>query len=640
MTTTRRIVILHASITGTAVDLAARLALQAHRLGFAAQVHPINLFPPESLLATDDPVVFLLPTTGNGTAPPSFLPLWNALLHPDLPRDFLEDLDYAVFGLGDSSYPKYNWVAKKFSRRMETLGAREIIQRGEGDDQNEFGVESTFPAWSKKLFERLQAAFPPPPGFKPLSSDSLPPPSVTLEPVASTSTLSEATVDSSRSRMIGNAGWKWAPDCVWARLVKNERTTAKDWWQDVREIEIEVEVEGEDTGLTQGGQVFTYSPGDVLELRPQNDPAEVQRFIETLGWETEADIPRSWKGKDKALPPPFPSPLETTLRTLLTNELDISSVPTVGVFQWLSCFASRPRTDIDPHDEKPEDPDEIGEKDMTDKLREFASPEGQDDLNDYALRPRRTLTEILYEFKRVVHRRVPIEYALDWIPLMRSRGFSISSSPMVHSKNKIQLLVVIVRYRTNLSVERRGVATRWIESLESGARFPIRIDRTGQLRLPPGPHDRAPPLIMVGPGTGVAPFRALSEERARLGIRDNLLFFGCRSLSVDAHYRSVFTQLAADGFLEYVVAASRDQAEKVYVQHRLLEYGEKIADWLSDERGGFLYICGSSTAMPRAVKKSIISILRDRDRSLSEAGAELRWDALERQGRIREEVWG
>lgn len=131
--------ILHASITGTAVDLAARLALQAHRLGFAAQVHPINLFPPESLLATDDPVVFLLPTTGNGTAPPSFLPLWNALLHPDLPRDFLEDLDYAVFGLGDSSYPKYNWVAKKFSRRMETLGAREIIQRGEGDDQNEFG---------------------------------------------------------------------------------------------------------------------------------------------------------------------------------------------------------------------------------------------------------------------------------------------------------------------------------------------------------------------------------------------------------------------------------------------------------------------------------------------------------------------
>lgn len=124
-------------------------------------------------------------------------------------------------------------------------------------------VESTFPAWSKKLFERLQAAFPPPPGFKPLSSDSLPPPSVTLEPVASTSTLSEATVDSSRSRMIGNAGWKWAPDCVWARLVKNERTTAKDWWQDVREIEIEVEVEGEDTGLTQGGQVLCVpSPFD------------------------------------------------------------------------------------------------------------------------------------------------------------------------------------------------------------------------------------------------------------------------------------------------------------------------------------------------------------------------------------------
>jgi len=135
----RKIVILHASITGTALDLASRLALKAHRLGFSPQVRSISLFPPTSLLSSDDPIIFILPTTGNGTAPPAFLPLWNALLHPELPSDFLEDLRYAVFGLGDSSYPKYNWVSKKFSRRMDSLGASEILQRGEGDDQNEFG---------------------------------------------------------------------------------------------------------------------------------------------------------------------------------------------------------------------------------------------------------------------------------------------------------------------------------------------------------------------------------------------------------------------------------------------------------------------------------------------------------------------
>ncbi|GAA5998468.1 hypothetical protein JCM5350_000657 [Sporobolomyces pararoseus] len=641
MTVDRTLLILHASITGTALDLASRLALKAHRLGFSPQVQSISLFPPTSLLSTDVPIIFLLPTTGNGTAPPAFLPLWNALLHPDLPQDFLEDLQYAVFGLGDSSYPKYNWVAKKFTRRMQSLGASEIIERGEGDDQNEFGVESTFPQWSTRLFERLQASFPPPSDFEAMSDAALPPPSVTVRSLSESST-------SSPSYPNGEAleGLKWAPDCVWGKLVKNERVTRGDWWQDVREIEIEVDVDGQNVN---GEESFSYTPGDVLELRPHNDPLEVQRFIETLGWEEDADKVRIWSGKDNAHPLPshFPSPLHATLRSLLTTELDISSVPKVGVFEWLSCLASRSQSTSETSESATDDGDEVGERDMAEKLKEFASPEGQDDLNSYATRPRRTLTEVIYEFKRVLHKRVPIEYALDWIPRMRSRGFSISSSPTIHSMRRIQLLVAIVRYKTNLSVERRGVATRWIEGLAVGTRFPIRIDRTGQLRPPPdlpvsssleasGP----PPLIMVGPGTGVAPFRALIEERTRRGIKDNLLFFGCRSLAADAHYLPYFSSLAKQGLLDFVVAASRDQEEKVYVQHKLVEHGEKVSEWLSEAKGGYLYICGSSTAMPRAVKKAVLSVLRAHRPTLTEEAAEKLWDDMERQGRIREEVWG
>ncbi|GAA5965690.1 hypothetical protein JCM3765_003217 [Sporobolomyces pararoseus] len=643
MTVDRSLVILHASITGTALDLASRLAFKAHRLGFSPQVQSISLFPPTSLLSTDVPIIFLLPTTGNGTAPPAFLPLWNALLHPDLPQDFLEDLQYAVFGLGDSSYPKYNWVAKKFTRRMQSLGASEIIERGEGDDQNEFGVESTFPQWSTKLFERLQASFPPPLDFETMSDSALPPPSVTVRP---SSEATNSSLYSPNGEAVIPEGLQWAPDCTWAKLVKNERVTREGWWQDVREIEIEIAANG------QGGnseESFSYTPGDVLELRPHNDPLEVQRFIETLGWEDEADKIREWNGKDKAHPLPshFPAPFYTTLRSLLTTELDISSVPKVGVFEWLSCFASQPQSSSETIEPSKDDGDEIVERDMAEKLRDFANPEGQDDLNDYAIRPRRTLTEVIYEFKRVLHKRVPVEYALDWIPSMRSRGFSISSSPTVHSMRRIQLLVAIVRYKTNLSVERRGVATRWIEGLAVGTRFPIRIDRTGQLRLPPdipasSSHEasRAPPLIMIGPGTGVAPFRALIEERTRRGIKDNLLFFGCRSLTADAHYLRYFSTLAKQGLLDFVVAASRDQEEKVYVQHKLIEHGEKVSEWLSKEKGGYLYICGSSTAMPRAVKKAVFSVLRARQPALTEEAVESLWDDLERQGRIREEVWG
>lgn len=88
---------------------------------------------------TTDLVLFLLPTTGNGIAPPPFQPFWTKLLHPDLPSDLLEELRFAVFALGDSSYPKYNWAGRKLWRRLEKLGAKPVVERGEGDDQNEFG---------------------------------------------------------------------------------------------------------------------------------------------------------------------------------------------------------------------------------------------------------------------------------------------------------------------------------------------------------------------------------------------------------------------------------------------------------------------------------------------------------------------
>ncbi|GAA5821634.1 hypothetical protein JCM10212_000019 [Sporobolomyces blumeae] len=642
-----RLLILHASVTGTALDLAHRLALQAHRHGFVPSIASLAAFPPRHLveLTPHDPVVFVLPTTGNGTCPPPFIPLWSALLHPGLPPDFLDDVRYAVFALGDSSYPKYNWVGKKFDNRVKQLGAVEIVPKGEGDDQNEFGVESTFPEWSNRLFDKLAIDYPPRPGFVPLAIDSLPPPSLRINdpsptssarPVDGQTQASVTTGSDQRERAkIGTTDWTQGVGerGVVVEVVRNERVTDTNWWQDVRDLELEVDPSHPD---------FSYTPGDVLELRPSNDPDEVQRFLECLGWDDIADQMREWTPRDQAH---LPVPYRATLRSLLTHEFEISSVPKVGVFEWLAGFAAsnhvNAATSNGPRSE--EDENEIGEKDMADKLKEFATPQGQDDLMDYAIRPRRTLTEILQEFKRVLYRRIPVEYIFDWIPAMRPRGFSIASSPTIHSNRRIQLLVAIVKYKTNLSIERRGVATRWVDGLRIGDRFHVRIDRTGQLRMPPprlalGSEHEAP-LIMVGPGTGVAPFKALVEERVARGIRDNLLFFGCRSMSADAHYHDYFSDLSRGGSLDYVVAASRDQDDKVYVQHRIAEYRDKVSDWMSDEKGGYLYICGSSTAMPRAVKKCVLSIFRETS-ALDEAGAERRWDELERAGRIREEVWG
>ncbi|KAK4052863.1 NAPDH-dependent diflavin reductase [Microbotryomycetes sp. JL221] len=518
-----------------------------------------------------------------------FVPLWTALLHPQLPPDFLEDLKYAVFALGDSSYAKYNWVGKKMSRRLESLGASAVIERGEADDQNEWGVESTFPQWVDRLFESIEPLHPLPPHAQRLSADEIPPARVVMNKLLPS--------DASSRRSI-----KWSTDTQWATILENQRVTAPDWFQDVRHIEMRID------GVTQ--QTPLYEAGDVLEIKPENTDESVQRFLESAGWANIADdmFEFSATSPDQPLPPHLPDKYVATLRQVLTEELDVSCVPRISFLEWLAAFS---------------------EGDMQEKLRFFCSGEGQDELMDYALRPKRTINEVMHEFRTS---RVPPQYVFDLLPPLRPRGFSISSSPSSHD-GKVDLLVAIVRYRTMLKTERRGLCTDYLARIKPGSRLQVRFDRTGILRLPQGQT----PLIMVGPGTGVAPFRALMEERIRAGATNNLLFFGCRSRSKDFYFKEEWERAEQAGHLTLCVAASRDQDDKVYVQHQIPTFSRQI--WEFIQRGGSIYICGSSTQMPKAVKKSLLAVFST-EGDLRPAEAEALWDQLERDNRVREETWG
>ncbi|GAA5989837.1 hypothetical protein JCM10908_002340 [Rhodotorula pacifica] len=603
----RSLLVLHASVTGTAVDVAERIGRRARREGWAAQVKSVAQFNPMELLE-HGLVVFVLPTTGNGQTPPQFVPLWTALLHPGLPPDFLEDLRYAVFALGDSSYGKYNWVGKKLSRRLDALGAHAVIERGEGDDQNEWGVESTFPGWLDDLVACIDPLYPAAPGFAPLPATARPPARVRLEKVASTSQQNDAAgvpATNGHQQTTPNGALLWTDDARWARLVKNERVTASDWYQDVREIELEIE------GVDTDERNRLYAAGDVLEIRPCNSEDDVNRFLKSARWTDTADELKTIHAAnpDQPLPPHLPAGYRTTLRHLLTYELDISSVPNYSFFEWLAHFC---------------------EGNMQERLREFASPAGYDELLDYARRPRRTINEVLYEFRSA---QIPPEYIFDLLPLIRPRGFSISSSPSSHD-GKVDLLVAIVNYNTILSIPRKGLTTSWLASLQPGARIPVRFDTSGLLKLPP----TLAPLIMIGPGTGVAPFRALMEERVRAGADENLLFFGCRSTKADFYFRQFWEDLVQQGKLTLSVAPSRDQEDKIYVQHRIPEYADQIWDYVS--RGGYIYVCGSSTLMPKAVKKALLAVFKSQGHFADDAAAENKWEQLEREGRIIEETWG
>jgi sulfite reductase alpha subunit-like flavoprotein len=144
--------ILYASQTGTAADVAERIGREARRRHYRARVAAVDEMPLSDLLELDL-VVFVVATAGQGDEPTNMRSLWKFLLRADLPPDLLEHALFTVFGLGDSSYAKFNWPAKKLHRRLEALGARSFYERGEADDQDEYGLVARLQGFTGNGFQ-------------------------------------------------------------------------------------------------------------------------------------------------------------------------------------------------------------------------------------------------------------------------------------------------------------------------------------------------------------------------------------------------------------------------------------------------------------------------------------------------------
>ncbi len=183
------------------------------------------------------------------------------------------------------------------------------------------------------------------------------------------------------------------------------------------------------------------------------------------------------------------------------------------------------------------------------------------------------------------------------------RSYSISSSPLV-SPHEVQLTVSVVRYRGADGGRRGGVCSTFLADRASSA--PVFLQRSPHFRLP---EDGTTPMIMVGPGTGVAPFRGFLQERRALGHRGrNWLFFGEQHRDQNYYYRDDFEDMARDGLLHRLdLAFSRDQASRVYVQHRMLDRGAEIWRWLDD--GAHFYVCGDATRMAKDVDAALATII-------------------------------
>lgn len=245
------------------------------------------------------------------------------------------------------------------------------------------------------------------------------------------------------------------------------------------------------------------------------------------------------------------------------------------------------------------------------------------------------MLEVLDKFTSL---KPPLAAVLELLPRLTTRFYSISSSPL--AADSIHLTVAVVRYKTDANVtDREGVASTWFERMREGANLEIFM-RTSDFHLP---VDNQKPVIMVGPGTGLAPFRGFildRQEEKKQGKAGGplVMIFGCRSKTYDYIYQSDLEAAEADGTLSNLLCAfSRDQKQKVYVQNMIEQNHDMLWDMLGKE-DGYFYVCGDAKEMARDVMAALATAFEQAG-GMALADAEKKIQDMKKKDRIKLDVW-
>ncbi|XP_025843664.2 NADPH-dependent diflavin oxidoreductase 1 isoform X1 [Vulpes vulpes] len=564
------LLVLFGSQTGTAQDVAERLGRDARRRRLDCRVQALDSYSVVNLI-NEPLVVFVCATAGQGEPPDNMKNFWRFIFRKNLPSTSLCQMDFAVLGLGDSSYAKFNFVAKKLYRRLLQLGGSALLPLCLGDDQHELGPDAAVDPWLHDLWEKVLWLYPVPPDLGVIP---------TGVPLPSTFTLHfllEAPRTCSEEQHGASTDPQGPPSerqPFLAPMVTNQRVTGPSHFQDVRLIEFDIT-----------GSRLSFAAGDVVLIQPENRASDLWRFCQALGLDPDQYF--TLQPREPGVPCPAQLPQPCSVRHLVAHYLDIARVPRRSFFELLACLS--------PHELERE------------KLLQLSSPQGQEELYSYCNRPRRTILEVLCDFPHTAG-AIPADYLLDLIPLIRPRAFSIASSLLAHPL-RLQILVAVVQYQTRLKEPRRGLCSSWLASLDPG-QGPVYVPlwvRPGGLTFPETPDT---PVIMVGPGTGVAPFRAAIQERVARDQTGNFLFFGCRWRDQDFYWEAEWLQLERKGYLMLFTAFSREQERKIYVQHRLRELGPLVWDLL-DRQGAYFYLAGNAKCMPADVLEALVSVFQE-----------------------------
>jgi cytochrome P450/NADPH-cytochrome P450 reductase len=577
------LLVLYGSNLGTAEELATRVADLAEVNGFATK------------LAALDDYVGKLPQQGgvlifcasyNG-APPDNATQFIKWLGSDLPKDAFAKLRYTVFGCGNSDWAAtYQSIPRLIDEQLAAHGGRSVYARGEGDAR--IDLDGQFESWFAAAAPAAMKEFGVDQNFSRSADDE---PLYKIEPVA----------PSAVNAIVALGGV--SPMKVLANAELQNKTAPNASDRSTRHIEVQ---------LARG---ISYRVGDHLSVVPRNDPAMVDAVARRFGF-LPADQIRLQVAEGRRAQLPVGDTV--SIGRLLSEFVELQQVATRKQLQIMSEHTRCPVT-------KPKLQAYIGD--------DIASAER---YRSDILTKRKSVFDLLEEHPAC---ELPFHAYLEMLSLLAPRYYSISSSSSVDPTRCSVTVAVVEGPASSGRGVYKGICSNYLAGRRTGETIHATVRETkAGFRLP---DDPAVPILMIGPGTGLAPFRGFLQERAAqkakgASLGPAMLFFGCRHPDQDFLYADELKAFAADGITELHTAFSRSEGPKTYVQNLVAANSERV--WSLIENGAIIYVCGDGGKMEPDVKAALVAIYRERSGADADAG--LRWiEELGTRNRYVLDVW-